>query len=114
MSIDYYELTLVGSHINYSLSVCMIDQLQQIVSYKHVLQEGNYTTASITAVDLCGQRSEPSELILTNITMNLLVSNVATSDIDTQQNQVIAVGAGLGVTLGVVTIIMVQRLQLSL
>ena len=81
MPVDYYELTLVGSHINFSLSVCMIDQLQQMVSYKHVVPEGNYTAASITAVDLCGQRSKPPEVILTNITMDLLlVSNVPTSD----------------------------------
>ena len=97
MPVDYYELTLVGSHVNFSLSVCMIDQLQQMVSYKHMVPEGNYTAASITAVDLCGQRSEPPEVILTNITMDLLlVSNVPTSD--TEQSQVIAVGAGLGVT----------------
>ena len=75
-----------------------------------MLPEGNYTAASITAVSLCGQRSEPLELILTNITMDLLVSNVATSDINTQQNQVVAVGAGLGVTLGVVTIVMVASI----
>ena len=99
----------MGSHVNYSLSVCMIDQLQQTVSYKRVLPEGNYTAASITVVDLCGQRSKPSELILTNITMDLLlVSNVPTSD--TEQSQVTAIGAGLGVTLGVVTIVMVASI----
>ena len=107
MAINYYELTMVGTHVNNTLKlpVGMIDQPLQRV----VLSEGNYTAASIIAVDLCGQRSEPSELILTNITMDLLlVSNVPTGD--TERSQVIAVGVGLGVTLGVVTIVMVASI----
>ena len=101
MAIDYYEITLVGSHVNNTLSVCMIDQPQQTVSYKYVLPEGNYTAASITAVDLCGKRSAPSELILKNIDPDTII------DVATQQSQSRAVGAGLGAALGVTLIIVV-------
>ena len=101
MPIDYYELTLVGTHTNNTLKLS-IDLPLQRVSYTQdlVVSEGNYAIASITAVGLCGQRSAPSELILTNIT----VSNVPTSD--TQQSQVTctAVEVGLGVTLGVTVV----------
>ena len=99
MAINYYELTLVGTHVNNTLKlpVGMTDQPLQRV----VLSEGNYTTASIIAVDLCGQRSAPSELILTNTTRD------SVSNSDTQKSRVVAIGTGLGVTLSVVTIVMV-------
>ena len=105
MAINYYELTMVGTHVNNTLKlpVGMIDQPLQRV----VLSEGNYTAASIIAVDLCGQRSAPSELILTNTTTDS-VSNMPTSD--TQKSRVVAIGTGLGVTLSVVTIVMVASI----
>ena len=111
MPIDYYELTLVGTHTNNTLKLS-IDLPLQRVSYTQdlVVSEGNYAIASITAVGLCGQRSAPTELILTNIT----VSNVPTSD--TQQSQVtcIADKAGLSVPLGVVGIIMITLIIILL
>ena len=69
--IDYYEVILIGTHTNSTMSVCMTDQSLQTLSYKFVLSEGNYTAASITAVDLCGQKSEPSLLELKNATTTI-------------------------------------------
>lgn len=105
MAIDYYELTLIGTHSNSTIPVGAINQSSQTVSYKYVLSEGNYTAASITAIDLCGQRSETISLILTNTTSTDhldTVLNVATSD--TQQSQITAIGAGIGIPLGIIVV----------
>ena len=63
-AIDYYELTLNGP--NTSSTTVKVDAAVSL-PYKFVLPEGNFTTVSVTAVDVCGQRSEPSESAL-NIT----------------------------------------------
>ena len=95
----------MGSYVNNTMSVRMIDQPLQTISYKHVLSEGNYTAASITAVDLCGQRSAPTQFELTNTTA-IHVSFPGVDRNDAQQsNSSVAVGAVLGVLLCVITII---------
>ena len=50
----------------------------QTLSFKYVLSEGSYTAASITAVDLCGQRSEPFdlELMVNNTNRGLTTSTM--------------------------------------
>ena len=50
---------------------------QQTFSFKYVLSEGNYTAVRITVVDLCEQRSEPSQIMLNNIGT---VPNTCTSE----------------------------------
>ena len=86
------------------MSMHMTDHVQspQTLSYKYVLSERNYTTASITAVDLCGQRSEPTQLELTNATtINICASSVGSRE----SRSTVAIGAGsVGVTLTVIII----------
>ena len=79
-AIDYYEVILVGTHTNSTMSVCMTGQSQQTLPYMSVLSEGNYTAVSITAVDCCGQRSKPS--LVTEL-------NNATTISDSQTNPAI-------------------------
>ena len=98
-AIDYFEITLMGTRTNNTMSVRMADQYSlQALSQKYVLSEGNYTSVSITAVDLCGKRSERIQVHLTNAT-TVGVSNIATSV--TQQRNVTctATGTVLGVLL---------------
>ena len=98
-SIDYFEITLIGTHTNNTMSLHMTDQysLQQTFSQKYVLSEGNYTSVSITAVDLCGKRSESIQVHLTNTTtasMTMCDSNSGASDAQ-QQNSVAAIVLGV-------------------
>ena len=55
------------------------DASQQTLSYKYVISEGNYTAVSITAVDLCGQRSKSSQVKLSNIEIPLIQGIIATN-----------------------------------
>ena len=67
-TIDYYELTLIGKHPNTATRVYVGADPQQPLS--HILQvdsERNYTSASILAVDVCGQRSESSLFAINSI-----------------------------------------------
>ena len=50
---------------------------QPTFSFKYVLSEGNYTAVRITVVDLCEQRGEPSQIMLSNIES---VPNTCTSE----------------------------------
>ena len=66
-TIDYYELTLIEAHSNNTTTVDVRAQADPRQSLSHILQvnsESNYTSASILAVDVCGQRSEPLEFVL--------------------------------------------------
>ena len=66
-AIDSYELTLIGTPTNSTYVYSTTKQ--PMFSYVYVLSdsEGNYTDVSITAVDLCEQRSKPSKVELRNI-----------------------------------------------
>ena len=83
------------------MPVCMTDQPLQTLSlyeYDTVLSEGNYTEASITAVDLCGRRSNSSEPIqlevISRTTANISKPTITDSESDAQQSEII----GLSVT----------------
>ena len=67
-AVDYFEITLMGTHTKNTMSVRMAesDRYLQTFSQKYVLPEGNYTSVSITAVDLCGQRSNRVQAQLMN------------------------------------------------
>ena len=73
-AIDFYELTLIGTPNN-SNTFFYRATTQQTFSSRYVLPEGNYsnTAVKITAVDLCEQRSEPSQAMLSNINNPLIV-----------------------------------------
>ena len=67
-AVDYFETTLMGTNTNNTMSVRMAesDWYLQTFSQKYVLPEGNYTSVSIVAVDLCGKRSNRIQTQLTN------------------------------------------------
>ena len=62
--IDYYELTLIGKDTEpYTTRVYVGAQADPRQSLSHILQvdsDRDYTSANISAVDVCGQQSEPS------------------------------------------------------
>ena len=87
------------------MPVCMTDQPLQTLSlyeYDTVLLEGNYTEASITAVDLCGRRSNSSEPIQLEV-ISRTTANISNPTItDAQQSKIIA---GLSVPLAILIVI---------
>jgi hypothetical protein len=80
-AIDFYELTLIGTPN--SNTFFYRATTQQTFSSKYVLSEGNYTAVRITAVDVCEQRSEPSQIMLSNIN-NPTVATTSESIINPQ------------------------------
>ena len=67
-AIDFYELMLIGTPNNNTFFYRATGPMaQQTFSFKYVLSEGNYTAVRITVIDLCEQRSEPSQIMLSNI-----------------------------------------------
>ena len=105
-TIDYFDITLMGTHTNSTVSVRVADQSQQMLSYKWVLSEGNYTAASITAVDLCGQRNEPFLIELVTAT----ISNPIT---DTSDNIMQSGANTTGLTAGVAVMTVVACVSLG-
>lgn len=107
-AIDYFEIILMGTNANNTMSVRMADQYsQRTFSQKYVLSEGNYTSVSIAAVDLCGKRSESVQVRLTNTTtVSTCVSNLASSNTQ-QQNVAVITGPILGVLLLIFVVVAV-------
>jgi hypothetical protein len=68
--IRFYDISLLRNHsdgTNLNLKSIRVSASRQTPSYKYaVANNGNYTRASITAVDFCGQSSEASEFQLTD------------------------------------------------
>jgi hypothetical protein len=69
--IDYYELTLIGTHSNTTTIVKYVGPNPQ-QSFSHnitleVSERNCIMSASILAVDMCGQQSEQSYFVLTKI-----------------------------------------------
>lgn len=63
--IDYYEVTLIGSHTSNTTMIERLPSTQTATfSYNFGVSDTNYSAVNITAVDLCGQRSEPSQTML--------------------------------------------------
>ena len=77
--IRFYDISLLRNHSDgMSISVAA---LRQTLSYMYaVSNSGNYTRASIAAVDFCGQRSEASEFQLMpviNVTFHDKTNHIA-------------------------------------
>ena len=69
-NIDYYELTLIGDADTKTTTIVHDVGADSQQSFTHTLvvsADRNYIAVDITAVDVCGQRSEPSHFAL-NIT----------------------------------------------
>ena len=101
-AIDYFEITLMGTNTNNTMSVRMAesDRYLQTFSQKYVLPEGNYTSVSIAAVDLCGKRSNRVQAQLTNTTMvSTCVLNLARDAKHVQQNEAAITGGVLSMLL---------------
>ena len=62
--IDYYSVTLIGSHTNDTIILINKDTSMQTYSYSFGLSDTNYSAASVVAVDTCGQFGEPSLSVL--------------------------------------------------
>ena len=112
-AIDYFEITLnqMGTHTNNTMSVRMAesDRYLQTFSQKYVLPEGNYTSVSITAVDLYGKRSNRVQMQLINTTtVSICAPNLAPSTSDAkyaQQKEAAITGGVLGVLLLIFVVI---------
>ena len=104
-AVDYFEITLMGTHTKKTMSVRMAesDRYLQTFSQKYLLPEGNYTSVSIAAVDLCGKRSSRVQVQLMNTsTVSTCSPTLAPSTSDakhTQQNEAAITGGVLGVLL---------------
>ena len=83
-AIDFYELMLIGTPNNNTFFYRATGTMaQQTFSFKYVLLEGNYTAVRITAIDSCEQRSEPSQIMLSNIeTVPITSESVITPQTD--------------------------------
>ena len=104
-AVDYFEITLMGTNTKKTMSVRMAesDRYLQTFSQKYVIPEGNYTSVSIAAVDLCGKRSSRVQVQLMNTsTVSTCSPTLAPSTSDakhTQQNEAAITGGVLGVLL---------------
>ena len=92
-AIEYYNLTLYGSDIKSTLKVPMDASLP----YKVVLPEGKFLVANLTAVDMCGQRSEPAITMLKNTSESGNAIEDIEKQLQEQKSKTDDVGAGLGV-----------------
>ena len=83
-TIDYYKVTLIGNTATSTSTtrVYVGAQADPRQSLSHILQvdsESNYTSASILAVDVCGQQSEPLEFeLMISGTSNVLIPTKCT------------------------------------
>lgn len=72
--IDYYEITLNGSMADTYSSTTFKVPIDTPLTYKFVLPKGNFTMASVTAVGVCGEESEQSQIAL-NVTSDTCLSD---------------------------------------
>ena len=67
-SVDYYEVIYMSNGSDNNLSTTFrVPASASLLEYKSTLPNRNYSTVSVTAVDVCGQRSELSKIQL-NVT----------------------------------------------
>lgn len=89
--IRFYDINLLRNHSDDGMSI-HVAASKQTLSYKYTLSSsGNYTQASITAVDLCGQRSEASEFQL----MPVADDNITDGESSDRYRQTVDILAGV-------------------
>jgi hypothetical protein len=92
--VRFYDISLLRNHSDgtNNFKSIRVSASRQTLSYKYtVSNSGNYTRASITAVDLCGQRSEASEFQLMVVTD----SSVTNAESNDRYQQTIDILAGV-------------------
>ena len=94
-TINFYDITL-RNHDNDTYLITVAAS-QQIQSYKYaVVGESYYITASIVAVDQCGQRSEASEFQLIHVpVMDGGITNTESKIFDGQTSNTVDILAGV-------------------
>jgi hypothetical protein len=90
--VRFYDINLLRNHSDENLKSVRVSASRQTISYKYaVSNSGNYTRASITAVDLCGQRSEASEFQLMAVTdSSVTIVNAESNDCYRQTSDILA------------------------
>ena len=103
------------------MPVCMTDQPLQTLSlyeYDTVLSEGIYTEASITAVDLCGRRSNSSEPIqlevISRTTANISKPTITESDAQQSKNLIIGLSVPLAIILLLIIIVIAAAVIITI
>lgn len=99
--IDYYEVVLSGLDMNSTTFKVPADAP---FPYKFVLPAENFTTARVTVVDNCGQRSNSTETRLVNVTPARICPslNANPSDVDSSRQRLQSTVTGLSSTLGLI------------
>lgn len=108
-SISFFDIILIRSSTNSSIHVAAS---RQTLSYKYAVLDGNYTAASITAVDMCGQRSDASEFQLTSVINT--VTNPGSSDGKNTQREVYILAGILTVVIVVFIIFVTVKIYLCI
>ena len=101
-NIDYYNITLIGSHTNYTVTLDRLTSLQTYL-YSFGVSEANYSAVSVTAVDVCGQTSES----LLNLTSSVEILSTLCTCQNSQQSEVIGLSAMLAVVVVIATFLAV-------
>ena len=104
--IELYDITLLRNHSNGTNNSIRVAASSQTLSYKYSVLDGNYTAASIVAVDLCGQRSEASEFQL------MPVAGGGNPDHDGQKSSTAGILAGV-IVATIVTVIIINIALIS-
>ena len=98
--ISFYDISLSRNHSDESdgtgtsLKSIHVAASRQTQSYKYaVSNSGNSTRASITAVDICGQRSDASEFQLNDILVT--DGNITDTELNDHHQQTIDILAGV-------------------
>ena len=104
---SFYDISLLRNHSDdgTSLKSIHVAASRQTLSYKYaVSSSGNYTRASITAIDICGQRSEASEFQLMAVTD----CNISDGESSDHYQQTIDILAGLlAVTIAIIIALLI-------
>lgn len=98
--IEYYELTLNESGTGSTILKVPADVS---LPYKFVLPKGKLTIANVTAVDVCGERSEPASV--TKLTDTSVPLSTINAEKQQQQQEVNGLGSGFGIVLAIVIVL---------
>jgi hypothetical protein len=106
--IRFYDISLLRNHsdgTNVNVKSIHVSASRQTLSYKYTVSNSvNYTRASITAVDLCGQRSEASEFQLTPV-MDGSITKLNTKSSNCYQQTIDILAGVLAVAIAIIIVL---------